>query len=114
MRVKQLIHCKVESYFEPKAGNFTLGVEVELEGRTERQVPVNPFHAVLFDEAGNEYRPTLAGCKPGLRSQRISKDEKASGVIAFELPTAARGLSLSYTPFIVGSAKQEVAFQLGR
>ncbi|HEX9620877.1 MAG TPA: DUF4352 domain-containing protein [Polyangiaceae bacterium] len=112
--VSELRECKVEDYFEPRPENFLLGVKVTLAGLTGRQVPVSPFHALLKDESGNEYRPTLAGCRPSLRSQRIDKEEEASGYVTFEIPRSARGLTLSYAPFIVGGASQTLSFDLGR
>lgn len=114
LSVLELRECKVEDYFEPSAENFLLGVKMAFAGLSERRVPVSPFHAVIEDDSDHEYRPTLAGCRPSLRSQRISKDDEASGYVTFELPRSARGLTLSYTPFIVGSTPQTLSFDLGR
>jgi len=105
--------CKVEIHFSPSAGNVKLGVEVEIEGRTEREVPVSAFYASLSDDAGNMYRPTLAGCAPALPADRVREGETIKGFITFELPDAARGLRLSYEPFVVGAGQQRLTFSLG-
>jgi hypothetical protein len=114
MRVKQVKECRVETYFRPREGNLKLGVEVEIEGLSDHEVPVNPFHALLRDSEGREYSPTLAGCTPDLRSLRLNKGESASGVVTFEVPRDAHRLTLTYSPFIVGRAKQELVFGLDR
>jgi hypothetical protein len=105
--------CKVEPHFSPRAGNMKLGVEVEIEGRTEREVPVSAFYALLSDDAGNLYRPTLAGCSPALPAERVREGESIKGFITFELPDQARGLKLSYEPFVVGAGQQRLTFSLG-
>ena len=105
--------CKVEPHFAPRQGNMKLGVEVEIEGRTEREVPVSAFYSTLSDDAGNMYRPTLAGCAPALPAERVREGESVKGFITFELPDAARGLRLSYEPFVLGSGEQRLTFSLG-
>jgi hypothetical protein len=105
--------CKLEPHFSPREGNFKLGVEVEIEGRSDREVPVSAFYALLMDAEGNLYRPTLAGCTPSLPSERVREGESVKGFITFELPDAARGLRLSYEPFVLGAGEQRLMFSLG-
>ncbi len=114
LRALHVKECEVETYFRPSPGNLKLGVKVEFEGRSEREVPVNPFHATLIDSEGETYTATLAGCRPTLSSRRITKDERATGYVTFELPRTAKGLVLSYSPFVIGTRKQVVKVSLER
>jgi hypothetical protein len=106
--------CEVETYFRPKTGNIKLGVEVEIAGTSDREVPVSAFYAKLVDADGGVHRPTLAGCTPSLSSERVSRGEQVRGFITFELAESVRGLRLSYQPFVVGGSDQIVTFSLGR
>ena len=114
MRVEKVQECKVRDYFAPAAGSIKLGVDVTLEGTADKDVPVNPFYAKLVDSEGYSWTSTLAGCTPDLKSMRINSGDSARGWITFEIPKSATGLKLTYSPFIVGSSKQELVFDLGR
>ncbi len=114
MRVVAVRECEVESYFAPREGHLKLGVEVELSGASDKDVPSNPLHASLVDSEGQRYEATLAGCRPSLSPLRIKRGESARGFITFELPKTATGLVLRYEPFIVGRADTTLAFELGR
>jgi hypothetical protein len=114
MSIENVKECKVPYYFKAKKGNIKLGVEVELEGSADKDVPVNPFYAKITDGDGYSYTSTFGGCTPDLKSVRINKGEKARGWITFEVPDKAKGLKLTYNPFIISTVKQEVKFDLGR
>jgi hypothetical protein len=114
MRIEKVQECKVRDYFAPAAGSIKLGVDVTLEGTADKDVPVNPFYAKLTDSEGYSWTSTLAGCTPDLKSMRINSGDSTRGWITFEIPKSATGLKLTYSPFIVGSAKQELVFDLGR
>jgi hypothetical protein len=114
MTVKHVKECTVEHYFKPRKGNIKLGVEVVLEGTADKRIPVNPFYAKLTDSEGYSYTSTFAGCEPALKSVRVGKSEQAKGWITFELPKKASGLKLVYSPFVIGSGKQDLRFGLGR
>ncbi|MCA9598141.1 MAG: DUF4352 domain-containing protein [Myxococcales bacterium] len=114
MTIDNVKECKVKYYFRPKKGNIKLGVEVSIEGTADKDVPVNPFYAKITDGEGYSYTSTFGGCEPDLKSVRIGKGEKAKGWVTFEVPEKASGLKLTYNPFIIGTAKQELKFDLGR
>lgn len=114
MRVDKVEECKVKEYFAPAPGNIKLGVLVTVEATADKDVPVNPFYAKVLDSEGISWTSTLAGCSPDLKSLRLNSGETAQGWITFEIPKSARSLRLAYAPFIVGSAKQELVFELGR
>ena len=112
--LKNVKECKVEEYFKAKKGHLKLGVEVSIRGRTDREVPVNPFYAKLTDSDGYSHSSTFGGCTPELQAVRIKKGDKALGWITFELPKSARGLKFDFAPFILGTGRQTVRFDLGR
>lgn len=112
--VENVKECKVKYYFKPKKGNIKLGVEVQLEGTADKDVPVNPYYAKITDSDGYSYTSTFGGCEPELKAVRITKAEKARGWITFEVPEKASGLKFTYSPIIIGAMKQEVKFDLGR
>ena len=106
--------CKVPKYFKPKPGNIKLGVRIHIEATGSRQVPVNPFYAKVTDSSGYTYSSVFGGCTPDLKSLRLSSGEKAEGFVTFEIPTTAKGLTLTYMPLIVKSQSQTVVVDLGR
>jgi hypothetical protein len=114
MAVRSAGPCEVEPHLGPGAGRLKFGVEIELRGLSEREVPANPLYAKLSDSEGSSYTATLAGCAPMLTATRIRKGETARGVVTFDVPEAAHGLEITYAPFIVGSAEQPLTFLLGR
>lgn len=114
MTVLSVESCVVEPHFRPAKGHIKLGVQVELEGRSERQVPANPFVATLLDSEQQGYQVDIAGCTPTLRARQLSRGQKAKGYISFEVPDAARGLVMSYAPFVVGAGPEELKFSLQR
>ncbi len=114
MAIENVKECKVPYYFKAKKGNIKLGVEVQIEGSADKDVPVNPFYAKVTDGDGYSYTSTFGGCDPELKSVRVNKGEKAKGWITFEVPQKASNLKLTYNPFIVSTVKQEVKFDLGR
>lgn len=114
MRALRAENCEVEPYFAPEPGYDVLGVFVEIDGRTAREVPANVLHATLTDSEGQEYEPTLAGCRPAMPAGRVTQGASARGFISFRIPTDAAGLVLHYRPIIVGRASEELRFDLGR
>ncbi len=101
---------------QPRAGHVRLGVRIEIAARGEREVRVNPFYARLTDAErdGYAYVATFGGCEPDLKSSRIGKGERMAGWITFEIPEKAKGLELSYSPYIQDGPEQSVKFTLGR
>lgn len=106
--------CRVEPHFKAKPGHLKLGLEVLLEGRTQQEVPTNPFSATLRDDQDREYSADLAGCTPTLRADRITLEKRAHGFITFEIPSDATGLRMKYSPFVMGVGAEELEFSLGR
>jgi hypothetical protein len=114
MKVQSVQECKVDEYHRPRAGNLKLGVQVWIQGTSDREVPVNPFSASLTDSAGNSYNMAFGGCQPGLQSVRLRKGDEASGFVTFEIPKQARGLKLEFRPFVLRTGNEPVRFDLAR
>jgi hypothetical protein len=114
LRVEAIKECKVKYYFKAKQGNIKLGVQVLIEGNSDKDVPINPYYAKLVDSDGFAYTSTYGGCEPELKAVRIVRGEKSGGWVTFEIPEKATGLKFSYDPIIIGAAKQPITFDLGR
>jgi hypothetical protein len=114
MTVRAVKQCKVAAHYRPQKGHVKLGVEVTIQGSGTREVPVNPFYAELIDSSGSPRHSTFGGCTPELPALRVRKGDEARGWITFEVPARAQGLRLEYSPFVVGTGRQTVRFDLGR
>lgn len=91
-----------------------IGVEVDLEATSDREIPANAFYATLMDPAGERYPATLSGCEPALPAIVLSHGEKAHGFITFAVPRLARKLELRYAPPVVGKPEEELRFAVAR
>jgi hypothetical protein len=98
----------------PEPGHVRLGTHVTVEGRSEREVPANPFHARLVERGGEarSWGARFGGCEPALMSVRVAKGESLSGWISFEVPDNAGGLELHYSPWVLGAGELVVKFQI--
>lgn len=112
MSVEAIEECSVSAPFAPRANKKLVGVEVTIEGTSNREVPVNPFYATLSDEEADKYSSTLAGCKPALHAERVTTGKRAKGFISFEIPKSAGDLKLSYAPLVIGVGREELLFDL--
>jgi hypothetical protein len=113
MSVEGVRDCALPPPFEARKGHKKVAVEVVIEGKSAREVPVNPFYASV-ESAEGAFEATLAGCKPMLRPERVTRGKKARGIITFEVPNSARRLRLTYAPTIIGSGREDLRFDLGR
>jgi hypothetical protein len=114
MTVRAVEECKVAAHYRPQKGHIKLGVEVTIQGTGTREVPVNPFYAELIDSSGSPRHTSFGGCTPELPALRVRKGDEARGWITFEVPARAHGLRLQYSPFVVGTGRQILSFDLGR
>jgi hypothetical protein len=104
--------CSHDERDAPATGARRVGVEIWLEPTGSLQVPANPYYAKLVDGDGNVYEATLGGCGPPLAPTLPSRGQPARGWIVFDVPRSARGLTLTYTPELVGATQSEVVIQL--
>lgn len=108
--------CRRKGVTRPKKGNLWLGVEVTVESTGEREFLVNPRDARLVDSEGVTFNYTYvfkSSCEPRLENARLQLNEKATGLITFEVPETARGLVLIYDPILI-KKPEPVRFQLDR
>jgi hypothetical protein len=112
LSVKNVKTCSVEPHFQPPAGVRKLGVELEIAGLSDTQVPVNPFYAIVQAEDGTRFEATLAGCTPVLEATRVTAGQHASGWVTFDVPDEMRAAELSYSPVMIGAKRSAVIFSL--
>lgn len=113
MSVKSSRACTVEPHLAPPKGVKKFSVEVEIRALGEAEVPANPFYATLATIEGEHFESTLAGCRPLLTAQRITKPTSARGWVTFDIPEAAQPASLIYRPIIIGAGSEKVELLLG-
>lgn len=114
MSVDSIKDCPLEPPFAPKRGNSKVGLEISLQGTSDREVPVNVFYATLYDARGDSFSATLAGCEPALPSIRLTRGKTARGFITFEIPKSAEKLELRYAPLVIGPGTEELKFAINR
>ncbi len=112
LSVKNAKTCSVEPHFQPPTGVRKLGIELEITGLSDTQVPVNPFYAMLEAEDGKRFEATLAGCTPVLQATRVNSGQQASGWVTFDVPDDLRAAQLSYSPVMIGADRPTVVFSL--
>jgi hypothetical protein len=113
LRVLNVQDCRVAPHFAPPAGLKKLGVEVEIGGASQREVPVNPFYASLADASGERYEATLSGCSPALPAGRVVDGQSRRGWLSFDVPVSVGRLELSYEPMVLGVGREQLRFDLG-
>ena len=114
MSVESSKDCPLELPFAPKRGDVKLGIEVSIQGTSDREVPVNAFYATLADARGDTYSATLAGCDPPLPAVRLTNGKSARGFVTFEIPKASEKLELRYAPLVIGPGVEELKFGVTR
>jgi hypothetical protein len=91
-----------EGALEPAQGNEYIVIRLSFENRGSEQVIVGSFadNVDVVDSAGQRYRDTamanVEGTNLAVEAAYLEPDDKATGEIAFEVPTAANGLVVEY------------------
>ena len=107
--VEDTKQCPVENL---KQGNFVLGVELSVEGRSATEIHFNPFHCKLRGADGSTYTPTFRGCNPRLRDHRLGTGERQTGWVSFELPAQVKDLELVCSQAVMGQPDRVLEFDL--
>jgi hypothetical protein len=90
-------------FAKPKAGNVNVSFLVAFEGINPSGASYNPFYFKVKDDSGFEYNFNAFGKEPQLASSNDLQPGKISrGWITFEVPKAAKTLTLSYSPGFTG------------
>ena len=114
MTARSIKDCKVDAATLTRPGSARLGIELWIRATGSREVPANPFYARLVDGASNAYPAVFGGCTPELMASVLRSGDQAEGFVTFELPPAAQGLHLEYSPMLIGTERPVVQFELGR
>lgn len=96
-----------------RKGFTRIGVDVDIQATSARQLPVNVFYASLFDANGDAYTPTLTGCDPPLPSVVLAGNARVRGYVTFEVPMLSRRLE-RYAPPVIGQSDEELRFSVNR
>jgi hypothetical protein len=114
MTARTIKDCKVDPSTLTRPGTARLGVEVWIRATGTREVPANPFYSRLVDGSGTEYSAVFGGCTPELMASVLRSGDQVEGFVTFEVPPAAQGLRLEYSPVVVGTERETIRIDLGR
>lgn len=99
-------------FIKPKEGNEYLIVEVVIENEGRDKTPYNPMYFKVKDGEGFEYNVTMLMLDNDLKSGELAQGEKARGLVPFEIPKTAKGLTMSYQPIVILGGYQPIKFKL--
>jgi hypothetical protein len=99
-------------YMRASNGSTFLLVGVRIDNYGRSSAPYNPLYFSLKDSDGFEYNTTIYTGSRGLSSGDIAKDEFVNGIIAFEVPKKARGLTLNYQPLVIAGGYDKLSIKL--
>jgi hypothetical protein len=88
-------------YSTAAEGKTYLVVDALLENVSRDAAPYNPLYFSVKDADSFEYTATMLAPDPSLKSGELARGEKARGNVAFEIPTSAAGLVLTYEPLVI-------------
>lgn len=99
-------------YMRASSGATFLLVGVRIDNYGRSSAPYNPLYFSLKDSDGFEYNTTIYTGSRGLSAGDIARDEFVNGVIAFEVPKKATGLTLSYEPLVIAGGYSKLNIKL--
>lgn len=92
----------IGQFQKAKDGNTFVIADVIVEAVADKQ-PYNPLYFKVKDADGREYNATISTADDSLKTGELTAGDKARGTVAFEVPSAASGLVLSYQPVVIGA-----------
>lgn len=95
-----------------KPGRIFIVVDVSLESSARDKAPYNPLYFKVKDGNGYEYNGSSIGADNSLKSGELNQGEKVRGTVAFDVPTEAKGLVLSYQPLVIFGGYQTIRVAL--
>jgi hypothetical protein len=114
MSVDSVKDCATDEVTSGKKPRSAMGVEVDIQGTSDLQIPANVFYATAEDANGDRYVATLTGCEPGLPALLVTRGHSAHGFITFEVPKLSRNIEVHYAPPVVGRGTEELRFSVAR
>lgn len=104
---------QLSQFQRAKEGRVFVLADVILENANRDKEPYNPLYFKLKDADGFEYSATFSTGDQSLRSGELAMADKARGFVAFDTPTTARGLQLSYQPLALFGGYEVLRVNLG-
>ena len=99
-------------FLRAKPGRTYVIADVTIESVTRDNAPYNPLYFKVKDSEGMEYDAGLFGPDNSLKSGELTKGDKSRGSVAFDVPSDAKGLVLSYQPIVIFGGYQTIRIQL--
>jgi hypothetical protein len=92
---------ELNQFMKAKPERTYLIADVTLENATRERAPYNPLYFKVKDAEGYEYSGSAIGDDKALKSGELASGERARGTVAFDVPSSAKGLVLSYQPLVI-------------
>lgn len=107
---------EVNQVMRAKPGRIYAVADVSIETTGREKAPYNPLYFKVRDADGREYTASPSGTGDYLKSGELNQGERVRGTVAFDVPTDAKGLTLSYQPTVIfgGYETIRVALEQGR
>lgn len=100
-------------YMKADKGYTYLLVDVIIKNANrDEQTPYNLLYFKMKDSDGFEYSASISTGKGVLTHGELSKGEEVRGVLAFEIPEKAKGLTLSYKPMVIFGGYETIRINL--
>lgn len=94
--------AELSQFEKAKDGNTYVVADVLVEATDK--TTYNLLYFKVKDATGVEYNPAVTSLPDGFKSGELQAGDKARGRVAFEIPSTATGLVLSYQPLTIGSS----------
>lgn len=95
-----------------KPGRTYLVADVTVENTGRDKAPYNPLYFKVKDANGYEYTGIPSGTDQSLKSGELQPGDKARGTVAFDVPSDAAGLVMSYQPIVILGGYQPIRVSL--
>lgn len=94
-------------------GRVFIVVDVTLASTGSERLPYSPLEFTVKDADGYEHQTVLAEVQNGLLNGTLGPGQRVRGVLAFDVPAGATGLTVSYRPIGTGRTRLPVTATLG-
>ena len=103
---------EVGSFQKAKEGNVFVLAEVLIENIEQDEIPYNPLYFKVKDADGFEYNAGISIADQSLKSGKLTKGDKARGIVMFEVKEGATGLVMTYKPIVLFSGDEAIRIKL--
>jgi hypothetical protein len=102
----------VGQLLKAKPGRVYTVADVTIETTGREKAPYNPLYFKVKDSGGFEYNGSLLSGENSLKSGELEQGGKVRGTVAFDVPSEAKGLVLSYQPSVIFGGYQTLRIAL--